>query len=115
MKNEQKELAFPENVVDRNDFIPGFGGKELGITGIAFGISIAIIIIGYLSSGSVFLSIMAGVGILAVTLLMIRRDRFDESAVDKAKFVISYYKSQHRFEYDYYNIYEGRYASDEKK
>lgn len=111
---EQKELYFPANVIDRNDFISGFGGKELMATLIAFGTAIAAIVICFLSTGNMFLSVFVGIVIVAVTIILVRRDKFDESVIDKVRYIILYYRSQKRFVYDYYNIYEGRYASDEE-
>lgn len=110
---DQKELYFPVNVIDRNDFITGFGPKELLITVISFSVSVVVIIISYFLVRNVFLSLFIGIMILAVTIILIRRDRFDESVIDKVRYIVQYYRSQKKFIYDYYNIYEGRYASDE--
>ncbi|MBO5093171.1 MAG: hypothetical protein J6C33_02305 [Lachnospiraceae bacterium] len=110
---EQKELYFPVNVIDRNDYITGFGPKELLTTIISFGVSVAVIICLYFGTGNVFLSLFTGIMILAVTIMLIRRDKFDESVIDKVRYIVEHYQSQKKFVYDYYNIYEGRYASDE--
>ena len=111
---EQKELYFPVNVIDRNDFISGFGGKEMIITLIALATAVATIVICFLSTGNMFLSIFAGIVIIAVTIFLIRRDKYDESVIDKVRYIIRYARSQKKFVYDYYNIHEGRYASDEE-
>lgn len=109
---EQKELYFPVNVIDRDDFITGFGAKEMAIAGIAFGVAVTAAISLYLSTGNMFMALFSGLVILIVTIVMIRRDKYDESLIDKFGYLILYYQSQKRYLYCYYNIYEGRYCSE---
>lgn len=111
---EQKELYFPVNVIDRDDFIAGFGAKEIAMAGIAFGVAIAAAISIYLSVENVPLALFSGFVILIVTIVMIRRDKYDESLIDKFRYLIRYCQSQKRYHYCYYNIYEGRYCGDEE-
>lgn len=110
---EQKELYFPVNVIDRNDYVTGFGPKELFITVISFITSVAIIIAGYLSTKNMLVSLFTGIVILAITIILIRRDKFDESVIDKVLYIIRYCRSQKKYIFDHYNIYEGRYISNE--
>ena len=101
------KLYIPVNVVEQQDFIAGFGKKELVITAIVGMIAIILVLITYGISNNMVISIGAGAGLLALTIISIVRDRYDESFVDKIKFVIQNNKSQKQYEYYYFNIYEG--------
>lgn len=101
------KLYIPVNVVEQQDFIAGFGKKELVITAIAGMIAIILVLITYGISNNMVISIGAGAALLALTITAIVRDRYDESFVDKIKFVFRFNKSQKQYEYHYFNIYEG--------
>lgn len=103
----KKDLYIPVNVVERNDIVSGFGKTELMITVISFLIAVCIGIWIIVSSEKIATAIFLGAMLIAVTIFLIRRDKFDESVIDKLFIIKKYYKSQKRYIYHYHNIYEG--------
>lgn len=103
---KNKELYIPVNVPESEDFISGFGNKELAITTITFFVAIVLAIITYVSTDSVFKAVFIAAVLLAVVIIAIKRDKYDESIIDKIKLVNKYRKSQKKFVYEFYNIYE---------
>ena len=112
MNEKKKDLYIPINVPEREDFVAGFGVKELSISGIAMLIAIVVAVAIFTVTQSAFYAVGAGSILVVTVIVLIRRDRFDESIIDKIRFVIAYAKAQKKFEYVYYNIYEGK--EDEK-
>ncbi|BDF45184.1 hypothetical protein CE91St56_23070 [Lachnospiraceae bacterium] len=111
MAGRKKELYIPVNVPEREDFVSGFGAKELSITGISLFVGIICAVVIFNLSGSAFQAVGSGAIILTTVIMMIRRDRYDESLIDKFRFVLRYLKAQKIYEYKYHNIHEG----DEKE
>lgn len=103
---EKNKLVIPVNVVNQNDFISGFGGKEMGISAVALVIGVIVAVVCYAVNEAILTGIALAAGIIGITILSVKRDRFNESLIDKIRFVRVYYKSQKKYEYEYYNIYE---------
>lgn len=101
-------LPIPVNVPNQKDFVAGFGGKEITITVIALIISIIIAVIVMINSGNVIYAIGIIGLVLSMTISFIRRDRFNESFIDKLHFMKEYFKAQKKFEFRFKNIYEGK-------
>lgn len=112
---DKQELYIPINVPESqaNDYFMGFGSKELLVTFVSFIISSIIAVIIFINTDQVLYSAILGVGIVAITILIIQRDQFDESFIDKIKLVNKYFKSQKLYEYKYFNFYEEN--NNEKK
>lgn len=109
MKEERrKPLYFPTNCPDANDFVAGFGTKELCISIIALIVAIIVGIIIHVNTGNMIYTLSTGAVIVVVTVLLVKRNKYQESFIDQLKQVISYHKAQKRFTYEYYNIYEGK-------
>lgn len=104
----KKELYIPVNVPEREDFISGFGGKELTITGISLLIGIIVAAVIFVQTDAAFYAVGATGIIVALTIVLVRRDQFDESIIDKLRFVRLYHKAQKQFNYEYFNLYESR-------
>lgn len=104
----EKDLYIPVNVMDSNDYIAGFGSKELAISAIATAIALGIAITLYIVTQNVFMAIMVFAIIILTTISLIFRDKCNESIIDKIHLVILYCRRQKTFVYRYYNIYEGR-------
>lgn len=102
----RKELYIPVNVPEREDFISGFGAKELTITGVSlfFGVIVAVIV--FFRTESAFYAVGAAGIIVAITIVLVRRDLYDESIIDKLRFVRIYHRAQKQFIYEYFNFYE---------
>ena len=101
----KKELYIPVNVPERNDFFEGFGGRELVITAISLVIGAIGAVLIYLNFNSLLFAFLFLGTVVAVTILLVKRDRIDESFVDKINFVNIYNKQQKRYEYQYYDFY----------
>lgn len=110
MEQENKEeLYIPVNIPESRatDFFAGYGSKELFITIITFFIAIILAVVIYQSTKQLFFSAILGIGLVGITVLIIKRDQYDESLIDKLKIIQKYNKTQKKYEYKYYNIYEG--------
>lgn len=105
---EREKLPIPVNVVEQEDFISGFGNKEILITALVFVIGVILGGIIFVGTGNMIIAIGLASVLLAATILIIKRDRFDESMIDKVRFVRIYINAQKQYMYSYYNIYEGR-------
>lgn len=107
MNERKKELYIPLNVVESQDLISGIGGKEIGyiVGALVAGVVLAIMIFSF--TGSMVLAVLIGGTLVALTVMLVRRDKFNESMVDKFRFVKIYLQSQKRYEYRYHNIYGG--------
>lgn len=104
---DKEKLSIPVNVVEQEDFVAGFGNKELLITGVTLIAGIIIGILVYVCSANVIYALGSGIALLTITVTLIKRDRFDECIIDKMRFVKLYIKAQKQYVYSYYNIYEG--------
>lgn len=107
MEGHKKELYIPLNVVESQDLINGIGGKEIGYIGGALAAGVVMAVLLFSFTGSMVMAVLAGGGIVSLTVIMVRRDRFNESMVDKIRFVWIYTKVQKKYEYHYHNIYGG--------
>lgn len=108
----KKELYIPVNVPEREDYISGFGSKELTITGLSLLVGIILAAIIFIQTDVAFWAVGTAGGLVALTIVVVRRDHFDESVIDKLRFVYRYHKAQKQFEYHYFNIYEGSEEQD---
>lgn len=104
-KNDEK-LYMPVNVPDSEDYVAGIGNKELTIIGICLAVAVVMAIIIYTASGDEVVALAAAGIFIALVILCIRRDPFQESLIDKIKIVIAYHKAQKQYVYSYFNIYE---------
>lgn len=105
----KKELYIPVNVPERNDFIEGFGGKELFYTAISFVIGAILAIASYLMLNiEIFFAFMILAMIVTLTVMFVKRDSIDESFIDKIAFIISYQKIQKKYSYEYWDDMKGQ-------
>lgn len=112
----RKPLYIPQNALDNNDVISGIGKKEIRITLIVAIIAILFIIYVFICQQDyIVLAIGSAFLIIMVTLSLIHRNRYDESFIDYIKQLWNYKKMQKRYEYRYYNIYEGRVENGESE
>lgn len=107
MNEKKKELYIPLNVIESQDLISGIGGKEVGYIGGALLAGVILAVMIFMLSGSMVLAVLVGGTLVAVTVMLVRRDRFNESMIDKFRFLKIYLKAQKKYEYQYYNIYGG--------
>lgn len=107
MNEGKKDLYIPLNVVESQDVISGIGAKEIGYIGGALLAGVILAVLIYSFSGSMVLAVLIGGTLVALTVMLVRRDKFNESMIDKLRFVKIYLKAQKKFEYQYHNIYGG--------
>ena len=106
--SHRKPLYFPTNCPDANDFVAGFGMKELVISIVAFCVALIVGIIVYMTTGGMIRTLAVGFTILGGTIVSVKRNRQQECLVDWVVQVFKYWGAQKKYEYRYYNIYEGR-------
>lgn len=104
---KKKELYIPVNVPDRNEMLPGFGTVELIACAIAFGAGFIIAILIFVISQDVLKALGTAFVILAVTVMLFRKNQYGENIIIQSKYVIAFHKTQKRYLYQYHNIYEG--------
>ncbi len=101
--DKKKKLFMSVKILDTNDIVPGFGGKELLISLISAGVGLIVGLVVYFMSASLPKSIIGGVLIVIGVVLLVVRDQCNESLIDKVGFMISYYRSEKHFEFKYYD------------
>lgn len=111
----KKELYIPVNIPERNDFFAGYGIKELIATAIALVVGAILAVMIYLLAGSLFFAFGVLGALVAITILLVKRDQIDESFIDKINFVRIYQKQQKRYEYVYYDFYSDVKDYEEKR
>lgn len=98
-----KPLYIPVNVLERKDVIEGFGTYEMGIIGIVLTFSIIIFFVLYFITSDVLIPFMIFAFILGLTIMIMRKDQFNENFIDKLRFVKKYIQSQKKYYYKYTN------------
>jgi len=95
------ELYIPLGIKAKQDLIPGFGKKET----IQIGVILAITLFGAVTYYSIFKNSFVAVFSLlligSTAMIIIRKNDNNQSVVDLARHVITYYRSQRRYKYQY--------------
>lgn len=107
-KKTDEKLYMPVNVPDSEDYVAGIGKKELTIIGICLAVAVVMAIIIYTAVGDEVVALIAAGIFIALVILCVRRDPFNESLIDKLKIVIAYHRAQKQYVYSYFNVYEDR-------
>lgn len=103
--DEKEKLPIPVNIPEQRDLLPGIGGKELGIIGIAAAIDIGLILFINGISGSIVTAILVGAALITTVIMAIKRDRFNESIIDKILIIYRFSGVQKKFMYEFYDMY----------
>lgn len=106
MEEGRTTLKVPENTSDRNDYVQGIGKKELVIILSSFGIAVTMLIFALTTGGNMALWMFAAVFVVAFTVISVRRDRINESLIDKIRFMVQYQKSQKIYFYRKYDVFQ---------
>lgn len=108
MNDVKKELYLPVNIPASRafDYFAGYGAKELGITFVSFVVAMIMAVIVYQGTEQILYSALLGIGLVGMTVLIIKRDKFDESLITQLQIVRKYHKAQKRYEYFYFDIYK---------
>ena len=85
MEERKKELYIPTNIPESraNDYFSGFGAKEMSILGINFVIGVIVAVMIYVFTKLILAAVIIIAGIVALTILIVRRDRYDECLIDQ--------------------------------
>lgn len=102
----KKDLYIPLNVPDNDDVIRGFGKREICIIAASFLAAFICIAAVYAKTQNMVYAIFTGIGMVAITVMIVRKDIYNENTIDKLKHIVRFSKTQKRYEYRYYNIYE---------
>lgn len=104
--NQKKELYIPVNTPDSDDYISGIGRKEVTIIFISllFSVFIGIGIISITSN--MINAVLTGAIIISSTIVIFKRDIYNENLIKKILILYSYHKSPKKYVYTYFNIYE---------
>ena len=103
---EKDKLPIPVNVPEQKDVFPGIGTKEIGIIAITAFLDILLILFINALSGSLIIAIFVGFGVIALVIMAIRRDRFNESVIDKTRIVFQFSDKQKKYLYKFYDMYK---------
>ncbi|MEG0962412.1 MAG: hypothetical protein RSF88_06100 [Lachnospiraceae bacterium] len=107
MEENKNKLPIPVNAPDRNDYVQGFGNKELTVTaGVALLAIIYFICMMVRSTDNIFKVFFMALGSILFTVALIVRDRYNETIIDKIRVIIQYQMVQKKYKYNYRNLYE---------
>lgn len=102
-----EQLYIPVNIRKRKEVIEGIGKEEIVKIVIAFFIGVLIGIVIFIAVFPNIMSIMTPAILIAgTTTLFVKRDSMNRSSIDRFRNYIDYSKTQKRYFYKYYNVYE---------
>lgn len=108
MKNEDEisSLYIPSNIRKRFEYVDGIGKPELGIIVTSTAIGLAVGIFLYLVQRQLIILLFPpAVGFL-FSYVFARKDRYNQSTLDKIRLLRKFQSEQKRFYYKYRSIYE---------
>lgn len=108
MEDRKNPLYFPLNCPDAKYIINGFGIREITIIIVSFFLIAIAAIIYYLSVKNMIATVFGAGVIIVFIIMLIRKNQQQESMIDQLCLIARYHRSQKRYEYKYYNIYEAR-------
>lgn len=103
---EKKKLYIPEKILDSDDYITGFGLMELTVSAVALVVAIIVGIVIYQLNENTIVAFLAGIGIVMMTVVLVRRDICNENMFHKVRLLLKNSQTQKQFKYQYKNIYE---------
>lgn len=103
---EQQKLMIPAQTSDKDDYIQGIGKKEVMMIGIALMVAIFLILYGVITNRNLPVWVFSAFFLVAVTVIVVRRDSINESVIDKVRLMVTYQKSQKCYQYQQYDFYE---------
>lgn len=113
MEGKKGELYIPGHTPDADDYIAGIGKFEGIVIGLSGIISLITAIINYAVTENVILSVVFAAIILALTITMVRRDKYNENLINKLMIVKHFYRSPKRYYYKFHNFYLSGETDDE--
>lgn len=101
--DHRDELYIPLGIKAEQDVIPGFGKKETMQVGVILALTLAGVIAYYTASQDAFGAVIALMLIGSTAMILIRKNENNQSVVDLARHVFTYYRSQRNYKYLYLN------------
>ena len=102
MDSNKKDLYVPIHVPENQskDYFQGFGSKELFCSIISLIVAIIVAIVLFITTRQIIISIGLGAGIVALTILFVKRNPQDECFIDYLKIIRKHQKRQKKFLYN---------------
>lgn len=102
---EKESLYIPVQTPDADDFIAGIGVVEVGIIGFATALAIFMgVLLAQLLHNTLY-GVFLGAVIIGLSILVYRRDQYNENMIKKYKVVTGFVKAQKRYMYYFYDTY----------
>ena len=96
---KKNDLKVPQNTSDRNEIIAGLNGKDIAVIACVGIVCIAMAVVIYMFTENMAIGCLGAFGILALTFMIVVRDRIGENLIDKFKIWVRYLKMQKQFFY----------------
>lgn len=113
---EREKLYIGINIPESRakDYFSGYGAKELMVTICSFIAAVILAILLYMNTKQILFSLLIGVGVIGLSVLIVKRNQFDESLIDQVQIIRKFKKAQKQYEYEYYDIYTNEGMNDGK-
>lgn len=105
-KISRDELYIPLGIKSEREYFPGFRKKEVVLISIVFAVILAIGLFYYSVSEDVFGTVIGLLIAGSTAIVLIRKNETNQSVIDLAKHVITYFRSQRKYNYVYLNEWE---------
>lgn len=106
-KENGKPLKIPENASDRDDYIQGIGPMEVTIILISLVIIIILMVVIYVIGKNMALTIFGGIFLIAIVIMVVKRDSINENMIDKLRLFVGYMRMQKKYEYEQADVLGG--------
>lgn len=106
MEKKIDRLYIPANVRKRKEIVAGFGGKELILTIIMAGLGLVLGIVIYMWNEKIEFVVTMPIVMGVIAIIFLIKDQTNTSLLDSIIRLILFIRSQKRYYYKYYNIYE---------
>lgn len=101
--DHRDELYIPLGIKSEQDVIPGFGKKETIQVGVVLTLTLIGVIAYYSVVHDAFGAVLSLMLIGSTAMILIRKNENNQSVVDLARHVLTYYRSQRNYKYHYLN------------
>lgn len=102
-----EQLYIPVNIRKRKEVIEGIGKEEIVRIIVAFVIGVLAGLVIFVAVFPNIMSIMTPAVLIAgITTLFVKKDSMNRSSIDRFRNYIDFNKTQKRYYYKYYNVYE---------
>lgn len=100
------ELYIPLGIKSEREYFPGFRKKEILIISVVYALILIGCLLYYSITGNVFGTVISLLICGSTAMVLIRKNENNQSVIDLAKHVITYFRSQRKYYYVYLNEWE---------